>query len=79
MYVGCLDGSGGKLRKTFKTIKEAVEWYAETKKRVVIKQVNRALAECAIDQEVANALLSREFSKENDIMRLGNSAKRISK
>lgn len=69
----CLDGSGGKLRKTFKTIKEAVEWYAETKKRVVIKQVNRALAECAIDQEVANALLSREFSKEKDIMSFGDS------
>ncbi len=49
------------LTKTFKTIEEASAWYSATKKRVVAEQVQRAIDEGAIDQRIADALLSREF------------------
>ncbi len=57
----CSDGYGKSLTKTFKTLEEAQAWYSATKKRVVAEQVQRALDEGAIDQRIADALLSREF------------------
>jgi len=57
----CMNCYGKVLTKTFKTIEEAVAWYSATKKRVVAEQVKRALDEGAIDQRIADALLSREF------------------
>lgn len=57
----CSNGKGKRLTKTFKTISDATSWYSSTKKNIVAEQVQRALDEGAIDQRIANALLSREF------------------
>lgn len=57
----CMNGYGKSLTKTFKTVEEASAWYSATKKSVVAEQVQRALDEGAIDQRIADALLSREF------------------
>jgi hypothetical protein len=57
----CSNGYNKAITKAFKTVEEAQEWYSVTKKRIVAEQVQRALDEKAIDQRIADALLSREF------------------
>ena len=57
----CNNGYGRLLTKTFKTVEEAQEWYAETKKRIVKEQVLRAFLEDGIKSNICTALLEREW------------------
>lgn len=58
----CNNGYGIQLTKTFKSIPEAVTWYAETKKAVVKEQALRAFMDNSIDTDIYLALVRREFS-----------------
>ena len=57
----CSDGYGKPLNKTFKTVSEAQEWYAATKKQVVKAQAVRAFLENAIKTDIYLALVRREW------------------
>lgn len=57
----CWDGQGKHIRKTFKTIEAAQEWYRVTKTRVVKEQAQRAFLENAIKSDVYLALVRRKF------------------
>lgn len=57
----CNNGNGKRLSKRFCRLEDAMDWYSNTKKRIVAQQVSRALSEEAISQTVADALLRREF------------------
>ena len=57
----CNNGYGFQLNKTFKSIPEAVDWYAETKKVIVKEQAVRAFMANSIDTDVYLALVRREF------------------
>lgn len=57
----CNDGLGNILRKTFKTLEEAVAWYSATKTRVVAEVATRALDAGLIQSDIYNALIARTF------------------
>lgn len=57
----CNNGYGKLLSKTFKTVPEAVEWYAATKKLVVKEQAQRAFLDNSIKTDVYLALVRREW------------------
>ena len=62
----CRDGYGNKVTKTFKTISEAVIWYADTKKRVTKEQAQRAFLENSIKTDVYLALVRRNWYNTNE-------------
>lgn len=55
----CNDGYKRKIAKTFKTVKEAENWYWTTKRRVIREQADRAYFNGDISIAVYNALLER--------------------
>ena len=55
----CRDGHGKKLRKTFKTVPEARQWYITTKKGVAGQQAVRAFEAGDITEDVYQALITR--------------------
>lgn len=57
----CCVLNGESIKKTFKTIEEAKEWYSETKKSIVKQQAQRAFLDNAIKTDVYLALVRREF------------------
>ena len=57
----CRNGQGKQLNKTFKTLDEAVQWYSETKTRIVREVAQKALDAGEIQQDIFDALVARKF------------------
>ena len=57
----CRDGNGGMLRKTFKTVEEARQWYVTTKTRMVNEQAIYAFKAGDITDDIYKALVTREW------------------
>ncbi|MCK9429070.1 MAG: hypothetical protein M0R17_03545 [Candidatus Omnitrophica bacterium] len=57
----CMNGSGHRISKTFKTISEAKAWYSITKRIIVKKQATKAFLDNAIKTDVYLALVRREW------------------
>lgn len=61
-FQGCVkDGNGKTLTKTFKTVDEALQWYSETKKKIVKERATRAFLDNSIKSDVYQALVRRKF------------------
>lgn len=59
----CRSSDGDRLTKAFKSIEEAVAWYSETKTKIVREVATRALEAGEIQQDIFNALLTRNFKE----------------
>lgn len=57
----CNNGKGKSLRASFKTLNEAVLWYANTKQKIVSDVASEALRLGYITVKIYNALISRKF------------------
>lgn len=57
----CRDGQGHRLRKTFKTVEDAVNWYANTKTKIIKEQTLQAFDNGWIKSDIAEALLNRVY------------------
>ena len=57
----CCDGHGKQIRKVFKTVAEARQWYITTKTRIVREQAIYAFEANEITEDVYQALITREW------------------
>jgi hypothetical protein len=57
----CRNGLSKQIYKAFKTAEEAQEWYIETKKQIVLQQIERAKVDGFNNEAVFEALIKREW------------------